>query len=32
MLVNVDAPPAEAVMEELRSLENMISAQLVDLG
>ena len=32
MLVNVDTPPPDAVLEELRSLENMISAQLVDLG
>ena len=32
MLVNIDAPPAESVMEQLRSLDNMISAQLVDLG
>ena len=32
MLVNVDIPPPDAVLEELRSLENMISAQLVDLG
>ncbi len=32
MLVNIDAPPPESVMEELRSLDNMISAQLVELG
>ena len=32
MLVNIDAPPAESVMEELRGLDNMISAQLLELG
>ncbi len=32
MLVNVDSPPGEDVLERLRSLPNMISAQLVDLG
>jgi D-3-phosphoglycerate dehydrogenase len=32
MLVNVDSAPSPAVMERLRSLPNMISAQLVDLG
>jgi D-3-phosphoglycerate dehydrogenase len=32
MLVNIDTPPAPEVMEELRGLENMISAQMVDLG
>jgi len=32
MLVNVDSPPSEAVMERLRSLPHMISAQVVDLG
>jgi D-3-phosphoglycerate dehydrogenase len=31
MLVNIDAPPPESVMEELRGLDNMISAQLVEL-
>jgi D-3-phosphoglycerate dehydrogenase len=32
MLVNVDSPPSAAVMERLRSLPHMISAQIVDLG
>jgi D-3-phosphoglycerate dehydrogenase len=32
MLVNVDAMPDEDVMERLRSLPQMIAAQLVDLG
>jgi D-3-phosphoglycerate dehydrogenase len=32
MLVNIDPPPSEGVLEELRSLDNMISAQLVELG
>jgi D-3-phosphoglycerate dehydrogenase len=32
MLVNVDGCPDEHVMERLRSLPNMIAAQLVDLG
>jgi D-3-phosphoglycerate dehydrogenase len=32
MLVNVDSAPSPAVMERLRSLPHMISAQLVDLG
>jgi D-3-phosphoglycerate dehydrogenase len=32
MLVNVDSPPADAVLERLRDLEHMISAQLVELG
>jgi D-3-phosphoglycerate dehydrogenase len=32
MIVNVDEAPGESVMERLRSLPNMISAQLVDLG
>ncbi|MBM4384576.1 MAG: phosphoglycerate dehydrogenase [Deltaproteobacteria bacterium] len=32
MIVNVDQAPDERVMERLRSLPNMISAQLVDLG
>jgi D-3-phosphoglycerate dehydrogenase len=32
MIVNVDQSPSEAVMERLRSLPNMITAQLVDLG
>jgi D-3-phosphoglycerate dehydrogenase len=32
MIVNVDQAPDETVMERLRSLPNMISAQLVDLG
>jgi D-3-phosphoglycerate dehydrogenase len=32
MLVNVDTPPPEPVLERLRSLPHMISAQLVDLG
>jgi len=31
MLVNVGEPPPESVMDELRSLDNMISAQLVEL-
>ncbi len=32
MLVNVDSAPSQAVMERLRSLPHMISAQIVDLG
>jgi D-3-phosphoglycerate dehydrogenase len=32
MLVNVDQMPADAVMEKLRALPHMITAQLVDLG
>jgi D-3-phosphoglycerate dehydrogenase len=32
MLVNIDAAPDRAVLEDLRSLPNMISVQLVDLG
>jgi len=32
MLVNVDQMPADGVMERLRALPNMITAQLVDLG
>jgi D-3-phosphoglycerate dehydrogenase len=32
MLVNVDQPPSDAVMEKLRALPHMITAQLVDLG
>ena len=32
MLVNVDSAPSAEVMERLRSLSNMISAQLVELG
>jgi D-3-phosphoglycerate dehydrogenase len=32
MLVNVDQLPADAVMEKLRALPHMITAQLVDLG
>jgi D-3-phosphoglycerate dehydrogenase len=32
MLVNIDREPSAAVMERLRSLPHMISAQLVDLG
>ena len=32
MLVNVDEAPDESVMERLRSLPHMITAQLVDLG
>jgi D-3-phosphoglycerate dehydrogenase len=32
MLVNVDSAPSPEVMERLRSLSNMISAQLVELG
>ncbi len=32
MLVNVDNAPDESVMERLRELPHMISAQLVDLG
>jgi D-3-phosphoglycerate dehydrogenase len=31
MLVNIDGPPPESVMEQLRGLDNMISAQLVEL-
>jgi D-3-phosphoglycerate dehydrogenase len=32
MIVNVDQSPDERVMEKLRDLPNMITAQLVDLG
>ena len=32
MLVNIDAAPDREVLEGLRSLPNMISVQLVDLG
>jgi hypothetical protein len=32
MLVNVDAAPPEPVLERLRNLDNMISAQVVELG
>ena len=32
MLVNVSPTPSNAVMERLRNLPNVISAQLVDLG
>jgi D-3-phosphoglycerate dehydrogenase len=32
MLVNVDQLPSDAVMEKLRALPHMITAQLVDLG
>jgi D-3-phosphoglycerate dehydrogenase len=32
MLVNVDTAPADAVLERLRDLPHMISAQLVELG
>ena len=32
MLVNVDPAPGDAVMEQLRKLPHLISAQLVDLG
>jgi len=32
MLVNVDQMPADEVMEKLRALPHMITAQLVDLG
>ena len=32
MIVNVDSAPSRAVMERLRNLPHMISAQLVDLG
>ncbi|MDH3212800.1 MAG: phosphoglycerate dehydrogenase [Myxococcales bacterium] len=32
MLVNIDSVPEAAVLERLRELPNMISAQLVDLG
>ncbi len=32
MLVSVDGPPEESVMEALRGLDNMVSAQLVELG
>ena len=32
MLVNVDQMPADPVMEKLRALPHMITAQLVDLG
>ncbi len=31
MLVNVDNQPSDAVMEELRNLPHMITAQLVEL-
>ena len=32
MLVNIDSAPDPAVLEQLRSLPHMISAQLVELG
>ena len=32
MLVNVSPAPEDAVMERLRALSHVISAQLVDLG
>ncbi len=32
MLVNIDTSPAEAVLESLRNLENVISADLLELG
>jgi D-3-phosphoglycerate dehydrogenase len=32
MIVNVDSSPSEEVMERLRALPNMITAQLVNLG
>jgi hypothetical protein len=32
MLVNIDRAPDADVMERLRNLPHMISAQLVDLG
>jgi D-3-phosphoglycerate dehydrogenase len=32
MLVNVDAPPPDSVLETLRGLPNVISARLLDLG
>jgi D-3-phosphoglycerate dehydrogenase len=32
MLLNVDAPPPQSVMDALAGMDNMISAQLVDLG
>ncbi|MEE2678712.1 MAG: phosphoglycerate dehydrogenase [Myxococcota bacterium] len=32
MLVNIDTPPPDRVLAELAGLDNMISAQLVDLG
>jgi D-3-phosphoglycerate dehydrogenase len=32
MLVNIDRAPGDALMEKLRSLPHVISAQLVDLG
>jgi D-3-phosphoglycerate dehydrogenase len=32
MLVNIDVPPNDSVMQALRDIENMISAQLVELG
>jgi hypothetical protein len=32
MLVNIDRVPDEAVMEQLRDLSHLISAQLVELG
>jgi D-3-phosphoglycerate dehydrogenase len=32
MLVNIDRAPDDATLERLRSVENMISVQLVDLG
>jgi hypothetical protein len=32
MLVNIDRAPDDATLERLRSVEDMISVQLVDLG
>jgi hypothetical protein len=32
MLVNMDRVPSSAVMDRLRNLPHMISAQLVELG
>jgi len=32
MLVNIDRAPEDATLERLRSVEDMISVQLVDLG
>jgi hypothetical protein len=32
MLVNIDRVPGDDVMERLRNLPHMISAQLVELG
>jgi D-3-phosphoglycerate dehydrogenase len=32
MLVNIDSSPPEAVLESLRKLENVISADLLELG